>query len=225
MTYRGSANGDEPPIRVIAGPHTQITNGDRLALDPVHNEVYLPMDDKILVFPADGDGDLTPTRIIEGLDTLLGADSMTVDPVNNLLIVGGNAPTSAGGPQSVAEARSGARGQVLIFNRTDSGNAKPRAIIRGPKTQIRGTARVVVYPPTKYFLVGVNASSVPSPGSFVGVWSENDSGDVAPRWTIGGPNQILRQVRGITLVPKAKNVIVTDKYVNAVMTFYLPEIF
>ena len=62
-------------------------------------------------------------------------------------------------------------------------------------------------------------------GESVCAWSVNDNGDVPPRWQIGGPNQLLRQIRGITLVPKQKEVIVSDKYVNAVMTFYFPEIF
>ena len=59
----------------------------------------------------------------------------------------------------------------------------------------------------------------------MGVWSELDNGAVPPRWVIGGPNSVLRQVRGLTLDPKNKSIIVSDKYVNAVMTFYFPEIF
>ena len=42
---------------------------------------------------------------------------------------------------------------------------------------------------------------------------------------LGGLNSVLRQFRGSALDPKNKSVIVSDKYVNAVMTFYFPETF
>ena len=35
----------------------------------------------------------------------------------------------------------------------------------------------------------------------------------------------MRQVRGVALDPENKSVIVTDKYLNAILTYYFPEIF
>ena len=61
--------------------------------------------------------------------------------------------------------------------------------------------------------------------SFVGVYSIEEQGDVPPRWTIGGPKGMLRQPRGVALDPKNKSLIVSDKYLNAVMTYYFPEVF
>ena len=216
MTYRGGANGDEKPIRIIMGPDTQITTPARLGLDPVHKEVYIPLSDRILVFPSDAEGNVAPIRIIRGPDTMLGADALTIDPVHNLLIVAGGRPRQRG---------AGGGGQILIFNRTDTGNVKPKAAIFGPKTKIGRTGLITVYPPKQNILLGVPSNEKSSPNNFVGVWSENDNGDVPPRWMIGGPNQLLRQVRGITVVPKDKNVVVSDKYQNSVMTYYFPEIF
>jgi hypothetical protein len=67
---------------------------------------------------------------------------------------------------------------------------------------------------------------VSSDESFVGVWNYvEDKGDVPPRWTIGGPKGMLRQPRGVALDPKNKAVIVSDKYLNAVITYYFPEVF
>jgi hypothetical protein len=57
------------------------------------------------------------------------------------------------------------------------------------------------------------------------VWDIRANGDVAPEYTVGGPNGILQMVRGVTLNPKHKEIIVTDKRMNAVLTFSLPEIF
>ena len=229
MTYRGGANGDEAPIRVIRGPDTQITTPARLGLDPIHKEVFVPLGNEVLVFPSDAEGNVAPIRILKGPDTLLGADALTIDPVHDLLIVsgprrGGRGEGGGGGGDGDGE-EGGGRGQILIFNRTDSGNVKPRSVIFGPKSQLARTGLITVYPPREFILVGVPSSERSSPNNFVGVWSEHDNGDVPPRWTIGGPNAILRQVRGIALDPKNKNVIVSDKYVNAVLTYHFPEIF
>ncbi|MBI2816702.1 MAG: hypothetical protein HYX72_07165 [Acidobacteria bacterium] len=221
MTYRGGANGDEKPIRIIMGPDTQMTTPARLALDPIHKEVFIPLEDTILVFPSDAEGNVKPIRTIKGPDTMLGATALTVDPVNNLLIASGQRPRK--GDERAVE--SGRNGHILIFNRTDNGNVKPKAQIFGPKSKILLTALITVYPPTKMILAGMPSREKSSPNNWVGVWSETDNGDVPPRWMIGGPNQMLRQVRGITVVPKTKEVIVSDKYVNAVMTYHFPEIF
>ena len=65
----------------------------------------------------------------------------------------------------------------------------------------------------------------PQDDAFVGIWSIHDNGDVAPRWTIGGPYRELKQPRGIDLDAKNKSVIISDKVLNAVVTYYFPEIF
>lgn len=221
LTYRGAGNGEEAPIRIINGPDTQITNPQRLALDPVHNEVFVPLENQILVFPSLQEGNVAPIRVLRGPDTLLGADAITVDPTHNLLIVSGPQPKG----KVEAGSKGEARGQILIFNRTDSGNVKPRAVIAGPKTKITRPWLMTNYPPREEIILTVTSVERNSPTDFVGVWSEHDNGDVAPRWTIGGPNQLLRQVRGIALIPQSKDLIVSDKYVNAVMTYHFPEIF
>ncbi|HLA39440.1 MAG TPA: hypothetical protein VJ417_05550, partial [Candidatus Glassbacteria bacterium] len=67
--------------------------------------------------------------------------------------------------------------------------------------------------------------SGPYEPSAVGVWHIDDNGDVPPRWTIGGPHGMLKQPRGIDFDAKNKSVIISDKVVNAVLTYYFPEIF
>src|SRR5678815_2466653 len=42
LYYRGAANGDEAPVRILQGPHTQIQMpGYGIYVDGVHNETYL----------------------------------------------------------------------------------------------------------------------------------------------------------------------------------------
>ena len=218
LTYRGGANGEEAPIRVIQGPHSQLDAPEHLDVDAVHNEIFVPTrEGAILVFPRDGRGDVAPIRVLKGPDTMLRGDApLAVDPVNNLLIVGGSA----------------GRGQVrlLIFNRTDSGNVKPKAVIGGPKSQLYAFGGpFAVYPAKGEILVSVRGpgpyAELSSEEAYVGVWSIHDNGDVRPHWTIGGPHGVLRMPRGIALDVKNKNMLVSDKRLNAVLTFHFPEIF
>src|ERR1700688_2885626 len=182
LTYKGSANGEEHPVRIIQGPHSQLDAPEHLEVDPVHNEIFVPTrHGAVLVFPRGGQGDVAPIRVLRGPDTMLRGDApLAVDPVNNLLIVG------AGG-------RGNAR--LLIFNRTDSGNVKPRAIIGGPKSRINAFGGpFAVYPAKGEIIVSVRGpgpyAELASDEAFVGVWSINDNGDVPPKWVIGGPHDI-----------------------------------
>jgi hypothetical protein len=192
---------------MIAGLRTRLVYPDKLAIDPINNEILVPQRDSVLVFSREAQGNVEPIRILKGPDTRLGASELAVDPIHNVLVVAG-------------------RGGLLIFNRTDEGNVKPRSVISGPKTLLNGTSRILVYPPR-----GLIVATVPGPDpmaseeSFVAVWSVQDEGEVPPRWKIGGPKGMLRQPRGVVLDPKNKTLIVSDKYLNAVMTYYFPELF
>ncbi len=226
ITFRGAANGEEAPLRVIQGPHTQIQMAERAEVDPVHNEIIIAEDDSILVFPRTGDGDVAPIRVIKGPDTkLLVPRALAVDPVRDVIVVSVNGLTSP-------KADPTDRGALLIFNRTDSGNAKPRAVIAGPKTGISSIEPGVfsninmlqVYPP-KGWIVATHSSDAKAEENFVAIWSENDNGDVPPRFKLGGTKTTLIRARGVVLNPKHKEVIVEDTYWNALLTFYFPEIF
>ena len=219
LTFRGGADGEEAPIRVIQGPSTQLGGSSRLEVDPVNDEIIVPGGDRILVYPREGKGDVSPIRVIQGPDTLLrGSGALSVDPVHNLIVASiGNQRRRGEGPT----------GSLLIFNRTDSGNVKPRAVITGPKTGIIRFNQIRVYPPKGWIIAtqpGPRDDQEPE-GIFVGVWSINDNGDVPPRWKIGGPKSTLKKPRGVALDPKNKELIVADMRLNAVLIYYFPEIF
>ena len=212
LTFRGAANGEEAPIRVIQGSNTQLRDPDRLDVDPVNNEIFVPHGDAVLVFPRAASGNVAPIRVLKGPDERFGAGALVVDPVHNLLIV------------AASDSRDAFR--LMIFDRTAEGNAKPKAVIGGPNSRLtRLGGPFAVYPPTGKLIVSIRGPSFSSPESFVGVWSIHDKGDVPPHWIIGGPDGILRQPRGVALDPKNKSMIVSDKYLNAVLTFQFPEIF
>ena len=62
-------------------------------------------------------------------------------------------------------------------------------------------------------------------GVFVGIWSIHESGDVPPRWRIGGPKSRLKKPRGVALDPEHQEVIVAAMRLNAVLPFDFPAIF
>ena len=236
LTFRGGVNGEEPPIRIIQGPHTQLRVPDRLDVDPVHDEIFVPQGEEVLVFPRTAAGDVAPIRILKGFPGSVSAVAVGVDPVHNLLVVG-------------MERRSGERGEIgeggriesarsdrdrgraaeglYIYNRTDAGNAKPLAAIGGPKNRINIAGPFVVYPPKEEIIVPIRGKGgvLSSDADFVGVWSMKDNGDVPPRWTIGGPKGALEHVHGVALNPKRKEIIIADKRTNSVLTYFFPEIF
>ena len=217
LTFRGDADGEEAPIRIIQGPKTQLDNPDRLDVDPVHNEIFVPNNrDSILVFPRDGQGDVAPIRVIRGPNTELAwVRAVAVDPVHNLIIAG----------TDVRE--EGKLSGLVIFNRTDNGDVKPLRRIIGPNTGITRITQMQVYSPGGWVVVsqpGVVSEQSPE-GSFIGVWSLYDEGDVPPKWVIGGPKSTLKKPRGVALNPENKELIVADMRLNAVLTFYFPELF
>ncbi len=213
LTFRGDANGEEPPIRVIQGPSTMLDAPDRFAVDPVHNEIFVPQESEILVLPRQANGDATPIRRLHGQ---WRTGYIAVDPVHNIIVATG-----------FANKDPKADPALLIFNRTDNGEVKPRAVIAGPHTGIQSLHQLQLYPDRGWivasqFLFGDEQK----PGTyFVGIWSINDAGDIPPRWKLGGPKTTLKRVRGVVVNPKYKEIIIADMVLNAALTYYFPEIF
>ena len=105
---------------------------------------------------------------------------------------------------------------------------KPLRVIGGPKSGLSVSGPFAVYPPRRWIVTGnrgAGGGEMASEESFIGVWSMDDNGDAAPRWTIGGPHGVMQMPRGVTLDVKNKTVIASDKRQNAVLSFYFPEMF
>jgi len=213
LVFRGGANGEEPPIRVIQGSLTQLRAPDRVDIDPVNNEILVAEEDHLLVFPREANGNTAPKRVLRTPGASYSESN--VDPVRNLLVIGGN--------MQLNDRRASA---IMVFNRTAEGSQEPRWSIAGPKTRFSGAARMTLNVERGLAFGTIRGNDVSSDQSFVGAWNYvEDRGDAPPRWTIGGPNGMLRQPRGVVLDPKNKALIVSDKYLNAVITYYFPEVF
>ena len=227
LTFRGGADGQEAPIRIIQGPETGEI-GSRLDVDPIHDEIFTYTSDSIKVYPREANGDAAPIRIIEGPDTQLEAVyGIAVDPINDILVIGLNSGFGTYGA-SIGRSRDPEKGAILMFNRTDSGNVKPRAVIRGPKSGIVRINQMQVYPPRQLIVAampGIRDIMEPE-GAFVGVWSYEDNGDVPPMWKIpANPTTMIKKPFGVVLNPEDQEVIVSDMRNQGVLVFSVPEIF
>src|ERR1041385_1441742 len=212
LTFRGAPVGEEPPVRIIQGPHTQLAVPDTLEIDTVHNELFVPDSPGLVhVYPLQAQGDVAPLRTLH-----TNGSAIAVDPIHDVLVTASTTRVN-GEYQEV----------LKIYNRTDQGDATPRAIIGGPHTGLLGGSRqFAVYPEGGWIVVtqsgGGEGDEPYPPNPFVGVWSVNDNGDVPPRWKI---TTVMKKPRSITFDPKHKEVIVGDMTLNAIMTYSIPEMF
>lgn len=202
LVFRGGASGEEPPARTIRGPKTMLIAPDRLAVDSKSGEIFVPEGDKLLVFPAKANGDVAPVRVITGFVTVR---AVAVDTVRDLLVTTGS---SGGGGRST---------QIMIFPRTANGDVKPLRVITG----LGGAQNVTVDPEHGLIFVVQLGNNT----GYVGVWSIDDTGRVPPRFTIGGPNGTLFDPRGVVIDAKNNAVIVSDKQLNAALTYHVPQVF
>ena len=198
LTFRGNASGEEAPKRVIQGPHTRIVSErgmDKVGIDPVNNEIYVATSlNEILVFPREANGDVAPSRIITG--TGGGRPAIRIDSARNLLLV----------------AAEGGGGGMLIFDRTASGNAKPKAVFPGPSGN-----QFEVY---NGYVISVGHNSILA-------WSLDDAGkpDIRPRLKLNAPLGDRAGQTGIVLDPAHKEAIIGTGAGNEVRTFSAPELF
>jgi hypothetical protein len=209
LIFRGGANGQEPPVRVIQGPSTQLTNPQRMDIHPKRREIFVPSGGGILVFDLDANGDVAPKRVIRGPRTLGPGGSVAVDPINNLIAAPG-------------------RGQsILIFDLMANGDVAPLRVIRGPNTQIDRINQMAIFPEGKLVFAAMPGVQglVEPPRVFIGAWSLDDNGDVAPKYAISGEATTMKKSFSVALDPLHKDVIVSDMRLNGVMTFNVPEMF
>jgi DNA-binding beta-propeller fold protein YncE len=229
LTFRGAANGQESPIRTIQGPKTMLDTPDTLEVDPVHEELFVPEDDKVLVFPVAANGDAAPLRVLRSpaQGGWRAAGGIAVDPIHNVLVLAGTVlgEKNKGGYSSPYGDR---REALLIFDRQASGAVQPIRVIRGSRTGMHAIRQIEIQPKGGWIVISqMTAGDIPEPeGTYIGVYSIFDSGNVPPRWKIDGkPSTGMKKPHGIALNPNHKEVVVADMRLNAILTFYFPEIF
>ena len=237
LVFRGGANGDEAPIRVIQGPRTRLLKPETVSVDVVNGEIIVadPGEKSVLLFRHDANGDVAPARVLQGPKTKLGwVIGTAVDPIRNVLVVANHLSVGQSG--------------LFIFNRTDNGDVAPRAIILGPKTGIVSGPWQVQISQGKIFVAVTNGPYNPlydlikprqglrpnveikSPWrsdilGAVAVWDITDNGDIPPRAIIKGPVSGLVHPGGVAINPKNGEIYAVDSVRNGLFTYLVPEFF
>jgi DNA-binding beta-propeller fold protein YncE len=230
LVFRGSARGDEPPIRVIQGPSTKLITPHSVSLDLDHGEILVASltGKRINVFRWNANGDVAPVRLITGAQTELGhLVGIAVDPDRNLMAVANSE-------------------EILVFDRLADGNVAPRARIAGPETGITDEPWQMQFFKGKIFLAASNhlhvnlysgvtlkesSKAVPDDPwlnptlGFVAVWDITDHGDVPPRAMIRGPFSGLLHPVGLALNPADGEIYVSDSVRNGILSFLVPDFF
>jgi hypothetical protein len=233
MTFRGGAKGEEPPIRLIQGPLTQLVYPTKLTVDPVHNEIFVPVyaGNAVLVFPLEATGNVAPIRTIKGLASVPSARELAVDPVHNLFIVSGRLargaedtrPSVSFGPQ---KGDLGGEAGVVFFQRTAQGDFKPLGeLSTGRGSIVALPAREEILVVESFGTAGSYTDSAEERLARVSIWSIHDRGNAPPRrrWMIQAPDDVLSISDDTTLDVKRKTLIVGGR--NSMMTYFFPEIF
>ena len=230
LTLPGDAAGDAPPKRVLQGPKTGISQPDTVFVDLEHDELIVESgDDAVLVFPRTAQGDVPPSRRIGGPNSgVSNIYGLAADSKRDCIIVA-NRVDGAGRASDDA---------ILVFNRLDNGDPKPKTKIAGPHTGIIKIRQVfvdeergLIYATIKNNFENYNvADPRPSPWDpnktgFIGVWSIDDNGDVPPRGVIKGPASGLVWPAGVAINPANHEVYAIDSVSNALFMFRTPEFF
>ena len=227
LVFHGDANGEEGPVRMIQGPHTQILRPETVTVDVPHGEIIVGEDGgkDILVFSRQAQGDATPLRIIRGLKTGLDeVRGVAVDPARNVIVVS-------------SYSKKGTTG-LFVFNRTDEGDVAPKAVIAGPRTGIIRIRQVEVDSAQGRIFAAVKNNTesyhfdalLPSPWNsaelgFIGVWDITDNGDVAPRAILKGPASGMVWPAGVAFNARNHEIYTIDSVRNGMLAYSVPEFF
>ncbi|MBF6571083.1 MAG: hypothetical protein IVW54_19635 [Candidatus Binataceae bacterium] len=113
--YSDQAKNDAAPLRTIQGPKTQLNDPVALAVDELHNEIFVVNigSNSVTVYDRGANGDVAPVRILKGVRTQFrNPIGVAVDPIHDELWVANFGHTAE------------------IFARTARGDAAPERIIR-----------------------------------------------------------------------------------------------
>jgi DNA-binding beta-propeller fold protein YncE len=253
LVFKGSAKGDELPIRIIQGSHTGLIRPQTVEVDPVNGEIVAADSSSraILVFDRLANGDVAPKRKIGGLKTdFRDIVGVAVDPIANVIVA---ANRSANGPNG-----------LYIFDRMADGDVAPLRHIGGPNTGVIGRFRQLKLDPERgmiYVAVQAFRKQMATPqkeadlytnekalaalkaqaskekdedeavddegggdtAGFIGAWAVTDDGDVPPRMFIRGPATRANGFGGVAVNPAKGEVYGVGS--NSVMTYLVPQFF
>jgi DNA-binding beta-propeller fold protein YncE len=157
--FRWDANGNVAPVRVIEGPKTGLGHVVGLAVDPERNLLAVANSQEILIFNRTDNGDVAPRARIAGPKTGITDEPWQMEFYKGKIFVAAsnhfhdnlyNGVTLRTDAKEVPDDPwlNPTLGFVGVWNITDSGDVPPRAMIRGPYSNLLHPVGLALNPKT-----------------------------------------------------------------------------
>lgn len=187
LTFAGDADGNHPPLRIIQGPDTRLSEPCGVALDPLRHHILVANlgTHTVTVYPWLGQGNVKPLQEIAGPKTHLGSImGVSYDPEHDVIVVSGSEP-------SIRRSRPA----IFMFRGTDNGDVAPLREIVGPKTGILGDWHTAVYK-GEIFVTVMESNLIPTytPAGMVPTYVKYDFSPTIPTYHGISPRPELKAV-------------------------------
>jgi DNA-binding beta-propeller fold protein YncE len=141
------ANGNVAPMRYIHGPKTKLGHVVGLGVDAATNLMAVANSEEVLIFNRTDDGDVAPRGVIAGPKTGIGDEPWQIQMYRGRIFLAASNHLHQNLYAGVTLKDGYSRppddpwlnpelGFIGVWNITDSGNVPPRAIVKGPFSQI-----------------------------------------------------------------------------------------
>jgi DNA-binding beta-propeller fold protein YncE len=177
QVFADQAATNDPPLRVLTGGLTGISECYGVAVDPMRGELWVTTLGAVRVFALTAVGNVPPLRSITGPATGFNLPTaVAVDVEADEVIVAAALSPSA----------------ILTFPRSATGNQAPTRAIQGASTGLSIPTSIFVDRLSgKYFVANTGANEK------VLVFESFADGDVSPTWTLGGSPAQLDKPRNL----------------------------
>jgi hypothetical protein len=176
--FPADGSGDIAPLRTISGSNTGLDSPYGLFVS--NGEIYVVngdptvANDSIAVFPAEGSGNIAPTRVIAGTATLL-SQPVGISVADNEIYIANQIG-----------------GLVEVFPAEGSGNIAPTRTIGGAQTLLTNAVDIRVMNGELYVANWINSTLL--------VFPQNGSGDILPLRALSGSDTALLRPFSLGLV-------------------------
>jgi hypothetical protein len=188
--YNGSAGGNTPPTRALAGPGTALTGVAGIVLNSYADEIAVSNhgDDSVTFYDRMASDDMPPSR------TLIGPATLFNQPTGVALLV-----NQADHAQDALYVANHGNNSISVFTWASSGNQTPKRTLAGSATKLSGPAGLATDADNNEIAVANDGNDS------VTFYTLTAAQNAPPLRVLAGSNTGLHQPSGIALRPDPLN--------------------